>query len=205
MFFGYPTGTVADEPGDITILLSRWRKGAADAGDRLMQVIHGELRKIAASHLRRERAGHTLQPTEVVHEAFLRLLPQKVHWENRQHFYGIASAMMRRILVDHARKKKAGKREGPGGDPVSLSIVADPRAGINLDFIALDQALDKLQVLDPRAARMLELKFFAGLTNDEVAEMTDVSVSTVKREIETAMVAMRYFMDVDTKGSKGKA
>src|SRR5262249_10755392 len=152
------------------------------------KVMHGELQKLAAAHLRRERAGHSLQPTDIVHEAFLRLMPQKVHWENRRHFYGIASRMMRRILVDPPPPKRAAKREGPSGEPVSPSRVPDPAGGVDIDVLALHEALSALELLDARQGRIMELKYFAGLTTDEIASAVGVSAATVKRDIDSAVV-----------------
>ncbi len=182
-------------PGDITELLARWRRGSADAEEQLMSVVQTELRKLAASYLRRERGGHTLQPTAVVNEAYIRLMPQRrVNWANRAHFFGIAARMMRRILVDHARRKRAAKREGFTGDPVTLSHVADPAGGQNVDVLALNEALAELAELDERQAHIVELRFFGGLKIDEVAEAVGVSPATVKRELTTATVWLRHKM-----------
>jgi RNA polymerase sigma-70 factor (ECF subfamily) len=185
-----------DEPEDeVTVLLAQWRQGSADAQERLMQLVQGELRRLAASYLRRERAGHTLQPTAVVNEAYLRLMPQRgVRWENRAHFFGIAAKMMRRVLVDHARRKRAGKREGFSGDPVSVSQVPDPAGGQDIDVLNLHQALDDLAVLDPRQADVVELRYFGGLKIEEIAEAIGVSPATVKRELTTATVWLRHRM-----------
>ena len=181
--------------GEVTALLTRWRKGSPEAEEQLMAIVQGELRKLAAAYLRRERGGHTLQPTAVVNEAYIRLMPQRgVHWANRAHFFGIAARMMRRILVDHARRKRAAKREGFAGDPVSLSQVPDPAGGQNVDVLALHEALAELGALDPRQAEMVELRFFGGLTIDELAAATHVSPATVKRELTTATVWLRHKM-----------
>jgi RNA polymerase sigma factor (TIGR02999 family) len=180
---------------NVTALLVKWRGGSAEAEERLMEVVQGELRRLAAGYLRRERAGHTLQPTAVVNEAYLRLMPQRgVRWENRAHFFGIAARMMRRILVDHARRKRAGKREGFAGDPVSLSQVPDPAGGQDVDVLSLHQALSDLAELDPRQAEIVELRFFGGLTIDEIAAAVGVSPATVKRELTTATVWLRHKM-----------
>jgi RNA polymerase sigma-70 factor (ECF subfamily) len=180
---------------DVTTLLAQWRQGSVEAEERLMEVVQAELRRLAAGYLRRERGGHTLQPTAVVNEAYLRLIPQRgVRWENRAHFFGIAARMMRRILVDHARRKHAGKREGFVGDPVSLSQVPDPAGGQDVDVLSLHQALSDLAQLDPRQAGIVEARFFGGLTIDEIAAATGVSISTVKRELTTATVWLRHRM-----------
>jgi RNA polymerase sigma factor (TIGR02999 family) len=182
-------------PGDVTELLARWRKGSPDAEEQLMSVVQSELRKLAASYLRRERGGHTLQPTAVVNEAYIRLMPQRrVNWANRAHFFGIAAKMMRRILVDHARRKHAAKREGFTGDPVTLSHVADPAGGQDVDVLALHDALAELGELDQRQAEIVELRFFGGLKIDEVANAIGVSPATVKRELTTATVWLRHKM-----------
>jgi RNA polymerase sigma factor (TIGR02999 family) len=163
-------------------------------------VVQGELRRLAAGYLRRERAGHTLQPTAVVNEAYLRLMRQRrVHWENRAHFFGIAAKMMRRVLVDHARRKRAGKREGFSGDPVSLSQVADPNGGQDIDVLNLHDALDDLAALDARQADVVELRYFGGLKIEEIAKTIGVSPATVKRELTTATVWLRHRMARDTR------
>src|SRR5438067_11151804 len=181
--------------GEVTALLTRWRKGSPEAEEQLMAIVQGELRKLAAAYLRRERGGHTLQPTAVVNEAYIRLMPQRgVHWANRAHFFGIAAKMMRRILVDHARRKRAMKREGFSGDPVSLSQVPDPNGGADVDVLSLHKALSELAALDERQAEIVELRFFGGLKIEEVAAAMDVSPATVKRELTTATVWLRHRM-----------
>src|SRR5262249_8056804 len=180
---------------DVTQLLERWRKGAPDAEERLMVVVQSELRKLAASYLRRERPGHTLQPTAIVNEAYMRLLPQRgVRWENRAHFFGIAARMMRRILVDHARRKRAAKRDGLGDPMTTLSQVADPSGGQDVDVLALHDALSELAALDPRQASIVELRYFGGLKIDEVAKAMNISAATVKRELTTATAWLRHRM-----------
>lgn len=180
---------------DVTTLLMRWRAGSAEAEGELMEAVQGELRKLAASYLRRERSGHTLQPTAIVNEAYLRLLPQRdVAWENRAHFFGIAARMMRRILVDHARRRRAMKRDGFAGEPLTLSGVADPAAVENVDVLSLHEALSDLAALDARQADVVELRFFGGLTIEEIATALDVSTATVKRELTTARVWLRHRM-----------
>jgi len=182
---------------DVTALLVRWRGGSAEAGDELMAKVQGELRRIAASYLRRERGGHTLQPTAVVNEAYLRLVPQRaVHWENRSHFFGIAARMMRRVLVDHARKRKAAKRDGLVEDPITISAVPAPAPGIDeVDVLALHEALSALAALDARQAEIVEMRYFAGLTVEEVANVMNISPATVKREWTTAKLWLRRKME----------
>ncbi|MFI5179585.1 MAG: ECF-type sigma factor [Vicinamibacterales bacterium] len=193
-----PEGKAGGKTGktdNITELLRRWRGGSPEAGDRLMKLVQSELRKLAASYLRRERSSHTLQPTEVVNEAYMRLLPQRgIDWASRSHFYGIAAQMMRRILVDHARRKRAAKRDGPAGDPVSLSQVPDPAGGQDIDVLMLHEALEDLAKLDARQAQIVELRFFGGLKIDEVAAAVDVAPATVKRELTTAVAWLRHRM-----------
>jgi len=176
---------VAPVHGEVTALLRDWSGGDQRALERLIPLVYRELRKLAASYLRGERSDHTLQPTALVHEAYLRLVDQRgVDWRNRAHFFGIAARMMRRVLVDHARRRLAAKRDGAAyrisgsGDPIEPE--RDP------DVLALDLALDGLEALDPRQARIVELRFFGGLTVEETAEVTGISTATVKREWQTA-------------------
>ncbi len=147
-----------------------------------MEVVYAELRRLAHSYLRRERSGHTLQSTALVHEAYLRLIDQKnVTWQNRAHFFGIAAHMMRRILVDHARSRQASKR----GTGITLLALDDAIAGSgprDLNLVVLDQALESLARIDPQQSRIVELRFFAGLSIDDTAEVLKISPATVKRE-----------------------
>ena len=170
---------------DVTTLLARWRKGSAEAEAQLMERVQGELRRLAAGYLRRERAGQTLQPTALVNEAYMRLLPQRgVSWENRAHFFGIAARMMRRVLVDHARRRHAAKRDAGPADPVSISGVASPAREVDpIDVLALHDALSKLADLDKRQAEIVEMRFFAGLTVERIAEVLEISTATVKRRM----------------------
>lgn len=167
---------------EITQLLQEWSAGRQQALDRLLPEIYAELRTLASSYLRRERADHTLQATALVHEAFLRLIDQRaVRWQNRAHFFGIAAQMMRRILVDHARAHAAAKR-GWGDGRVSLedALVITPAPDIVL--LALDEALNRLSAMDPQQGRVVELRYFGGLTMDETAEVMGISPATVGRE-----------------------
>ena len=180
---------------DVTQLLKRWRKGSAGAENELMERVQGELRRLAAGYLRHER-GRTLQPTAVVNEAYIRLLPQRgVSWENRAHFFGIAAKMMRRVLVDHARRKHAIKRDAGPADPVSISGVPSPaREADPVDVLALHTALSDLAELDQRQAEIVEMRFFAGLTVEEIAEVLEISPATVKRDWATAKLWLRRQM-----------
>jgi RNA polymerase sigma factor (TIGR02999 family) len=168
-------------PKPVTALLRAWSGGDEEARDELLPLIYGELRRRAAAHLRRERPGHSFQPTALVHEAYLRLIEQKVPWQNRAHFFGLASEMMRRILVDHARGKKRGKRSGRW-TRVELDEAVAISEHRDLDLVLLDEALRELSELDPRHGRIVELRFFGGLTLEETAEVLGVSPATVKRD-----------------------
>jgi RNA polymerase sigma factor (TIGR02999 family) len=163
-----------------TGLLLRWRNGDRSALDELLPLVYDELRRLASGYLRRERAEHTLQSTALVHEAYLRLVDQNVAWQNRAHFLGIAAQMMRRILVDQARSRRAAKR----GDALKVTLdegmaVAEAR---NLDVLVVDHALHRLSQLDEQQGKVVELRFFAGLSIEETAEALSISVATVKRE-----------------------
>jgi RNA polymerase sigma factor (TIGR02999 family) len=170
-------------PGDVTSLLLDWSRGHADALEKLMPVVYEELRRLAKAHLGRERREHTLQPTDLVHEAYLKLVDQRhVDWKNRAHFFAVAARVMRRVLVDHARARLAQKR---GGGAVRVTFdetlpIDTPNADVTL--LALDDALTELGTLDARQARTVELRYFAGLTVDEAAEALGVSGMTVKRD-----------------------
>ncbi|HEV7667528.1 MAG TPA: sigma-70 family RNA polymerase sigma factor [Thermoanaerobaculia bacterium] len=164
---------------EITQLLHAWRGGDRDALDRLVPRIYGELRRVADRYLRRERADHTLQPTALVHEAYLRLSGgERPEWRDRVHFFAVAAQMMRRILVDHARAHRADKRGG-GARRVSLDEGIAEAVERTADLVALDDALVALAKIDPRKARIIELHYFAGLTVAETAEVLDRSISTV--------------------------
>ena len=172
---------MSGEP-NITELLVGYGRGDKEALDQLMPIVYDELRRQAARYLRRERAGHTLQTTALIHEAYVRLVDQRnVQWQNRAHFFGIAAQLMRRILVDHARTKKRAKRGG-SGVRVSMSEVNAAVKGQDLDVVALDEALDRLEKIDAQQSRVVELRFFSGLTVEETAEVMGISPATVKRD-----------------------
>jgi RNA polymerase sigma factor (TIGR02999 family) len=170
---------------DVTRLLQAWSLGDVEAGERALLLVYQELKRQAARYLRRERGDHTLRPTALVHEAYLRLVGQPgVAWQNRSQFFGVAAQMMRRVLVDHARARARGKRAG-GWRRVSLEEAggtANPAAARDVDLLALDAALGELAQLDPERARLVELRFFAGLSIDEAARLLGVSPSTVTRD-----------------------
>ena len=168
--------------GEVTRLLQEWSNGEGQALDRLVPQIHRELRKLAAGYLRKERRDHTLQPTALVNEAFLKLIDQRaVKWQNRAHFFGIAAQAMRRILVDHARAHLAGKR-GDGARKVPLDEAILIGGPVDIDLLALDEALTRLAAIDPQQSRVVELRFFGGLTMEETAEVMHISQATVGRD-----------------------
>jgi RNA polymerase sigma factor (TIGR02999 family) len=169
----------------VSQLLIDWSHGDREALGHLMPLVYEELRRLADSYLRRERRNHTLQPTALVHEAFIRLVGQELHLENRAHFFGIAAQVMRCILVDRARAHLAAKR---GGDALRLELeeAVDTPARREVDLIALNDALNSLARFDPRQARIVELRYFGGLTIEEVAQVMSISPATVKREWQLA-------------------
>jgi RNA polymerase sigma factor (TIGR02999 family) len=177
----------APEKGEVTRLLVAWNAGDREAVERLMPLVYAELRRIAERQFRRERAGHTLQPTAVVHEAYFRLVDQtRVTWKNRGHFFAIAAQAMRRILIDHARAREADKRGGRE-ERVTLDFgIASPEPADDVNLLALDEALVRLKELDEPQARIVELRFFGGLSIDETAEAMETSPSSVKREFRSA-------------------
>ena len=172
-------------PGEATLLLAKLRDDGADrhvATERLAELLYPELRRIAARLMRRERNAHTLQPTAVVHEAFMRLVDQgAVDWQDRAHFLGIAARVMRRILVEHARRRGAAKR-GSGGDHVTLDEALAPQADTSFGLLLLDDVLTRLAAIDPRGAEVAELRIFGGLTVRETAEQLGVSTRTVNND-----------------------
>jgi RNA polymerase sigma factor (TIGR02999 family) len=167
---------------EITRLLADWSNGDRQALEKLTPLVYDELRRLAGRYLRNERPGHTLQSTALVHEAYMKLVGQtSVRWQNRAHFFGIAAQMIRRILVDYARGRRAGKR-GSGAEKLSLDEAIALPGSPDLDLIALDDALDGLAKMDPRQSRLVELRFFAGLTLEETAEVMQMSIATAKRD-----------------------
>lgn len=171
-----------EPPENITQLLASYGRGNKESLDQLMPIVYDELRRQAARYLRREQAGHTLQTTALIHEAYVRLVDQRnMQWQNRAHFFGIAAQMMRRILVDHARSKKRVKR---GGSEIRVTFddVNVASKGQDLDVVALDEALERLAQIDEQQSRVVELRFFSGLSVEETAEVMGTSKSTVKRD-----------------------
>lgn len=188
---------MAADRQDVTRLLVEWSDGRTEALDALMPLVYDELRRLARSYLTRERTGHTLQPTALVNEAYLRLVDQRsVRWQNRAHFFGIAAQLMRRLLVDHARAAYAEKRGG-GAPRLELDAAANvtaPEPAVDLE--ELDRALERLSRIDPRQSRIVELRYFAGATNEETAEALGIAVATVKRDWNVARAWLRREMGV---------
>lgn len=171
-------------PHEVTRLLGEWARGNRKALEELTPLVYAELRQVAAAYLRDEREDHMLQPTALVHEAYIRLVDQQnPSWRDRTHFYGVAARLMRQILVDHARRRRAGKRSGP---TVSLEqAVSFPQNACG-DLLALDGALITLERIDPRKCRAVELRYFGGLSTDEIAETLNVSAVTIRRDLKMA-------------------
>jgi RNA polymerase sigma factor (TIGR02999 family) len=166
----------------ITTLLEQWGGGDQQALARLTPLVYTELHRLASRYLRRERQGHTLQSTALVNEAYLKLVGQhSIHWQNRAHFFGIAAQLIRRILVDYARTRMAEKR-GASATKLSIEDVPESAAARDVDLVALDDALEDLAKIDARQSRVVELRFFAGLSVEETAEVMQMSPATVKRE-----------------------
>jgi RNA polymerase sigma factor (TIGR02999 family) len=181
-------------PQDVTGLLVRWRTGDREALDALTPLVYDELRRLAKSYLRRERPDHTLDGTALVHEAYMRLVDQRnVEWRNRNHFFALAAELIRRILVDHARARIAAKR---GGANVKLSLdeALAPADEKDLNILALDDALVALGKADPQQSRIVELRYFAGLTIEETADVMEISPATVKRDWTTAKAFLKREM-----------
>ena len=171
---------------DVTKLLQDWSQGDASALEKLIPLVFEDLRQIAGRLFQRETDGHTLQPTALVSEVYLRLMDQrKIHWQNREQFFGVAALLMRRILVDYAKGRQAAKR-GSGAPKVPLDETLAVPELQGVDFVALDEALSRLAEIDPRQGRIVEMRFFTGLSHEEIAEVLDISLTTVKREWRTA-------------------
>ncbi len=176
----------------VTVLLQNWKRGDQSALAQVAETVERELRRLAASYLRRERTGHTLQPTALVNEAFVRLMGQgaRQDWESRSHFIAIAAQHMRQILVDYARRHRAAKR----GDGVTMISLDDSRPSTDprpIDLLALDEALEKLAAVDARKARAMELKFFGGLEMAEIAGVLNISIKTVEKDVRLGAAWLR--------------
>jgi RNA polymerase sigma factor (TIGR02999 family) len=179
---------------EVTQLLREWNAGEPEARDRLMRLVYDPLHAIAERHFGREREGHTLQPTALVNELYVRFADQRqVAFRDRVHFFAVAATVMRRILVDHARRKWSDKRGG-GATPLAIDFAVDVCEEQNFDIVALDLALERLAAIFPQQARIVELKFYGGLTLDETAEALDISAATVSREWTMARAWLRGAM-----------
>lgn len=183
---------MAEHSEDITLLLHKWREGDTEAFDKVTAYVYDDLRRRAAAYMRNERPGHSLQTTGLVHEAFIKLVDkQEIEWQDRNHFFAVAAQAMRRILVDHARTRSREKRGGKNEDlPLddARQVSSDPA---RVDLVALDEALARLATFDERQARIVELKYFGGMTLDETAEVLGVSRVTVKRDWQIARAWLR--------------
>jgi RNA polymerase sigma factor (TIGR02999 family) len=173
------------QPGEVSLLLQEWKGGNPTARERLFPILYDELKRLARHHLRGESAGHTLQTTALVHEAYLRLVGADVAWEGRRHFFAVAAQVMRRVLVDHARGRGRAKRGGAAiAVPLREDLAGAPERSASL--VELDEALTRLSSLDPRKAQVVDLLYFAGLSYDETAEVLEISPATVHRDLRLA-------------------
>jgi RNA polymerase sigma factor (TIGR02999 family) len=177
-------------PKHVTQLLVDWSHGDQQAPDALIPLVYDELRRLARSHMRRERPGRTLQTTGLVHEAYLRLVDQKVNWQNRAHFFGIAAKMMRRVLLDGAKKRHRNKRGG-GAEEVPIDEVVIAGEPADMSVLVLDEALGRLEKIDPQGAQIVELRYFGGLSNEEVSDVLRISPATVQRQWASARAWLR--------------
>jgi RNA polymerase sigma-70 factor (ECF subfamily) len=180
----------------VTQLLIKWNEGDEKALEKLMPLVYEELRRLASNYLRRERQNHTLQPTALVNEAYLKLVDQKnARWQNRSQFYGVAAQLMRRILVDHARQHQAAKRGGPHQQRLSITSAHAIAETPEVDVLAVHEALEELKQFDPQQERIVELRFFGGLSIEETAKVLDIGHATVEREWKMARAWLRQKLD----------
>jgi RNA polymerase sigma-70 factor, ECF subfamily len=185
-----PRASLSSAGNDVTRLLGDAALGKPDAADRLARLVYDELHLIAVAAMRREVDGHTWQPTELVHDVFVKLVGREhIAWQNRQHFFRVASRAMRRLLVDHARARRQLKRDG--GEQVPLTANIGQIESVQVDVLELNEALDKLAALDARQAHIVELRYFAGLTVEETAQALEISLATVKRDWTVARAYLR--------------
>jgi RNA polymerase sigma-70 factor (ECF subfamily) len=183
---------VSEPTEDISQLLVKWGSGDETVMEGLIPLVYDELKRLANNYLRKERPCHTLQPTALVNEAYMRLAEQKrMKWQNRAQFYGIAAQLMRRILVDHARLKYAEKRGGAAQQRLSITSAGELATMPDLDVLALHEALEELATMDPQQARIVELKFFGGLSIEEVAELLSLGHATIERDWKMARAWLR--------------
>src|SRR5437660_12411564 len=177
---------------NVTQLLMKWSEGDSAALEKLMPLVYSELRRLARNYLRRERQNHTLQPTALVNEAYLKLIDQKsARWQNRAQFYGVAAQLMRRILVDHARQHAAAKRGGPSQERLSITSAGQLAEKPDIDLLALHESLEELKEFDPQQERIVELRFFGGLSIEETAEVMGLGHATVERDWKMARAWLR--------------
>jgi RNA polymerase sigma-70 factor (ECF subfamily) len=182
----------------ITQILSEIKSGNETALHELLPVVYDELRRLANSYLRRERADHTLQPTALVHEAYLRLIGQNgIEWQNRAHFFGVSARLMREILIEYARRRNRQKRGGALKTQIALDEAVSFSSQKQFDIVAVDDALSKLEQLDKRQARIVEMKFFGGLTVEEIGEVLNISPATVKREWSSAKLLLYKMLNAE--------
>ena len=182
--------------GEVTMLLSKARDGSAESVEELVRMVYKELRRTASALMRRERQGHTLSTTDLAHEAYLRLFgsENELPWSDRKEFFMSAAVAMRRVLIDHVRRRQAGKRI-PKDELVPIEAVLEPAIEPGVDLLALGQALDRLAEVSPRQAKVVELRYFMGLTEPEIAKILDVSLMTVSRDWRIARLWLRNEMD----------
>ncbi len=185
MFLGEVKGTTMSVPANFTQLLTDWRSGQPEALDKLTPLVYDELRRLARNYMRGERGSHTLQATAVVHEAFMRLIQANVALQDRGHFFALASRLMRRVLVDHAKSRSRMKRNSGARDLIAEDT-GEMLPPVNFDVLALDDALEGLQQMEPRLAQVIELHYFGGLTYDQIAAAVGTSAATVHRDIRLA-------------------
>jgi RNA polymerase sigma factor (TIGR02999 family) len=180
---------------NVSQLLVKWGEGDQAAFDKLMPLVYTELRRLASNYLRRERKNHTLQPTALVNEAYLKLVDQKARWQNRAQFYGVAAQLMRRILVDHARQHQAAKRGGTNQQRLSITSAREIAKTPEVDVLAVHEALEELKQFDPQQERIVELRFFGGLSIEEAAEVLGVGHATVERDWRMARAWLRQKLE----------
>ncbi len=182
----------SNDPAEITLLLGKWRQGDAEALEQVAQYVYDELKRRASAYMKNERSGHTLQTTGLVHEAFIKLIDKKeIEWNDRSHFLAAASQAMRRILVDHARNRKREKRGGKDENLPLDDVKEVSSENVSVDLVDLDEALQNLAAFDLRQAQIVEMKYFGGMTLDEIAETLDISRVTVNRDWQIAKAWLR--------------
>ena len=200
-------GSSSKRSGEVTYLLDRWQKGDDDAFETLLPIVYAELRRIAGSLLRKEREGHTLQATALVNEAYLRLVGRHSPPTSKAHFFAVAAQAMRRVLVDHARRYTADKRIGASDKITLIEAVDTPdvERGLDADVLALHESIDKLDKINPRQAKLIELRYFGGLSREEIADVLGISVRSVAREWHLARMMLRHWLTDGNRREPGKS